>query len=66
MEPGARILDRYEFVRELGSGAAGDLLLVRDRKRDAEHCALKILRPKANDPGLAPLFRSEFRYRWAL
>ena len=40
------VLDRFEVVRELGLGGAGELLLVRDRKRDKELCALKILRPR--------------------
>jgi len=55
-----RVAERYELVRELGSGAAGELLLVRDTERDNEQVALKILRPRERDPGLIPLFRHEF------
>ena len=54
------VLDRFEVVRELGLGGAGELLLVTDRKRDNEPCALKILRPRSRDPALGPLFRHEF------
>ena len=54
------ILDRFEVSRKIGSGGAGELLIARDRKRDGETCALKILRPRFNDPGLKPLFRREF------
>ncbi|MCZ6785855.1 MAG: serine/threonine-protein kinase, partial [Planctomycetota bacterium] len=54
------VLDRFEVVRELGLGGAGELLLVMDRKRDGERCALKILRPRSRDPALGPLFRHEF------
>ncbi|MHC4547961.1 MAG: sigma 54-interacting transcriptional regulator [Planctomycetota bacterium] len=60
MKPGAVLVGRYEVVRELGAGGAGELLLVKDRKRDLEPCALKILRPRLRDPGLVPLFKSEF------
>jgi transcriptional regulator with GAF, ATPase, and Fis domain len=56
-----RIIDqRYDVVRPLGAGGAGELLLVEDRHHDAEPCALKILRPRERDPGLVPLFREEF------
>ncbi|MHC4411252.1 MAG: protein kinase domain-containing protein, partial [Planctomycetota bacterium] len=56
-----RIVDlRFEVVRPLGAGGAGELLLVEDRHLDAEPCALKILRPRERDPGLVPLFREEF------
>jgi len=57
---GAILNDRYEVVRWLGKGSAGELLLVRDLQRDREHCALKILRPRHPDPGLTSLFKSEF------
>jgi transcriptional regulator with GAF, ATPase, and Fis domain len=58
---GPRVVDRrYEVVRPLGAGGAGELLLVEDRQRDGEPCALKILRPRERDPGLVPLFREEF------
>jgi len=60
MQPGAVIAGRYEYVRDLGAGGAGELVLVKDTKRDAEACALKVLRPRARDPGLGPLFRAEF------
>ena len=54
------IAGRYTVVRELGTGAAGALLLVRDRQQGDEEVALKILRPRERDPGLIPLFRQEF------
>ena len=54
------IAQRFEIVRTLGSGGAGELLLVRDRERNDEACALKLLRPRRRDPSLEPLFRSEF------
>ena len=60
MQPGAVIAGRYEFVRDLGTGGSGELVLVKDRKGGDEACALKILRPRTRDPGLEPLFRSEF------
>ncbi|MHC5049179.1 MAG: protein kinase domain-containing protein, partial [Planctomycetota bacterium] len=60
MRPGSLLAGRYEFVRELGVGGAGELLLVKDREQELEPCALKILRPRVPDPGLAPLFRNEF------
>jgi serine/threonine-protein kinase len=44
----------------LGVGGAGELLLVKDRQQGLEPCALKVLRPRIPDPGLAPLFRNEF------
>ncbi|MFI5403769.1 MAG: serine/threonine-protein kinase, partial [Planctomycetota bacterium] len=60
MQPGSVIAGRYEYVRDLGAGGAGELVLVKDRKQDGGACALKILRPRTRDPGLEPLFRSEF------
>ena len=60
MEAGAVVNERYEVVRDLGRGGVGELLLVRDRKRDLVRCALKVLSPRAHDPGLTSLFRSEF------
>jgi len=36
------------------------LYLVRDRRAGLTTCALKILRPRVSDPGLADLFRTEF------
>jgi len=60
MGPGTVLAGRYEQVRPLGAGGAGELLLVKDRKHGDEACALKILRPRTRDPGLEPLFRAEF------
>ncbi|MCK6462118.1 MAG: serine/threonine protein kinase, partial [Planctomycetes bacterium] len=60
MDHGTLLLGRYEQVRDLGAGGSGALILVKDRKRGDEACALKILRPRSRDPGLEPLFRSEF------
>ncbi len=54
------ILGRFETTRELGRGAAGTLLLVKDLQRGGEPCALKLLEPRFRDPQLEPLFRSEF------
>ncbi|MGQ0613590.1 MAG: sigma 54-interacting transcriptional regulator [Planctomycetaceae bacterium] len=54
------ILGRFEIIRELGRGAAGTLLLVKDLLRGGELCALKLLAPRFRDPQLEPLFRSEF------
>ncbi len=54
------LVGRYEVVRSLGAGGAGELFLVRDRRAGLTTCALKILRPRVSDPGLADLFRSEF------
>ncbi len=51
---------RYELVRELGSGASGALYQVRDQQRDDALLALKLLRARAPDPELVPLFRNEF------
>ncbi|MEM8886050.1 MAG: GAF domain-containing protein, partial [Planctomycetota bacterium] len=56
-----RLLDeRYEIVRTLGAGAAGQLFEVRDLQREGDIAALKVLRPRERDPGLVPLFREEF------
>jgi serine/threonine-protein kinase PknK len=60
VEAPSLILDRFEVVRELGRGASGALFLVHDRKSGGDPCALKVLRPRATDPELEPLFRSEF------
>ena len=60
VQPGAILASRFEFVRDLGAGGAGELVLVKDKKREDEACALKILRPRTRDPGLEPLFRGEF------
>ncbi|MHC4957173.1 MAG: sigma 54-interacting transcriptional regulator [Planctomycetota bacterium] len=60
MSVGQVLHDRYEVVRALGRGGAGELWLVRDRRHDLEHCALKVLAPRAPDPHLTPLFRREF------
>jgi len=51
---------RYEVIRTIGSGGAGELHLVRDRRAGLTTCALKVLRPRVHDPGLADLFRGEF------
>ncbi|MDH3592128.1 MAG: hypothetical protein OER88_09625, partial [Planctomycetota bacterium] len=60
MRIGELLHGRYECVRELGSGAAGALLLVRDQKHQGAQCALKYLQARAPDPELLPLFRNEF------
>jgi len=60
VETSKLVAGRFEVVRELGAGAAGQLLLVRDGQRDGAQVALKILRPRERDPGLIPLFRREF------
>jgi len=60
VQTGGVLLDRYEVVRPLGRGGAGELVLVKDRKAGQEPCALKILKPRIPDPGLAPLFKNEF------
>jgi len=52
--------DRFEVVRKIAAGGAGELFLVRDTAQDGETSVLKVLRPRYEDPGLEPLFRREF------
>jgi len=53
------MLERYELVRLLGSGAAGDVYLARDRLLDGREVALKRIRA-AVDESLRHAFEREF------
>ena len=53
------MLERYELVRLLGSGAAGDVYLARDRLLDGREVALKRIRAAVDD-SLRHAFEREF------
>ncbi|MEE8105817.1 MAG: sigma 54-interacting transcriptional regulator [Planctomycetota bacterium] len=50
--------ERFEVMRKIASGGAGELFLVSET--GGETSVLKVLRPRYEDPGLEPLFRREF------
>jgi serine/threonine protein kinase len=53
-------LGRYAIVRKLGSGSAGTVYLVRDRRVDRE-VALKVLRTDRISPDAVEKLQEEFR-----
>jgi serine/threonine-protein kinase len=62
LEPGDLIEDRYEFVKKIGRGAFGTVLLVHDRVVD-ENLVLKFLNPNvATDEEMIKRFVHELRY----
>ncbi|HEY2733190.1 MAG TPA: serine/threonine-protein kinase, partial [Polyangiales bacterium] len=53
------LLDRYEVIRRLGRGAAGDVSLARDRLAGGREVALKTIRARVDDV-LRAAFEREF------
>jgi serine/threonine-protein kinase len=62
LSPGALIEGRYEFIKKIGKGAFGTVLLVNDRVVD-ENLILKFLNPDvASDEEMIKRFVHELRY----
>ena len=62
LSPGALIEGRYEFIKKIGKGAFGTVLLVNDRVVD-ENLILKFLNPDvASDDEMIKRFVHELRY----